>query len=80
MPDHEVASRLEAIVLRLEKHLLGNGQPGLIQELREADTTNQKAIRRLQGSLEHRVWNNNRRGPYVVRIDRSGRTGAGTRS
>jgi hypothetical protein len=47
----ERLATIEAIVLRLEKHLLGNGQPGLIQELRQADAANQKATKRIQTRL-----------------------------
>ena len=42
---------IEAIVVRLEKHLLGNGQPGLIHELRQADAANQRATKRIQTRL-----------------------------
>lgn len=58
---------IDEIVTRLEKRLFGNGQPGVIQQLQEADTANredveakheanQAAISEFKASLNKYKW------------------------
>jgi hypothetical protein len=47
----ERLATIETTLLRLERLLLGNGQPGLIQELKQANAANQKATKRIQARL-----------------------------